>query len=97
MAVVIVTRFKGNQDFAPLLRQAAGILKKHGAASVRGGRCLVGPYAGQVIVATALADWTTYGKAMEGLMADPEWQALQAAATKDFELQDRSLIAAEDF
>jgi len=97
MAVVIVTRFKGNQDFAPLLKQAAAILKRHGAVSVRGGRCLVGPYAGQVIVATALADWTAYGKAMEGLMADPEWQTLQTTATQNFELQDRSLIAAQDF
>ena len=97
MAVVIVTRFKGNQDFAPLLKQAAAILKKHGATSVRGGRCHAGEYAGQVVVATAVADWATYGRVMQGLTADADWQRLQAEATKNFELQDRSLIAAEDF
>lgn len=97
MAVVIVTRFKGNQDFTPRMKQAAGILKKHGAKSVRGGRCHAGAYAGQVTIATAFSDWTSYGKGMDGLMADPEWQAFQVAATKEFELQDRSLIAAEDF
>jgi hypothetical protein len=97
MAVVIVTRFKGNPDFVPMLKEAAAILKKHGAMSVRGGRCYAGSYAGQVVVATALADWNAYGRLMQGLLADPDWQRLYQDTMTKFELKDRSLIAAEDF
>jgi hypothetical protein len=97
MAVIVVSRFKGNQDFVPLLKEAAAVLKKHGATSVRGGRCHAGEYAGQIVVATTLGDWTAYGRLMQSLTADADWQRLQAEATKNFELQDRSLIVAEDF
>jgi hypothetical protein len=97
MSVTIVTRFKGNQDHIPTMREAAAILKRHGAISVRGGRCLVGGYAGEVVVATTFADWTAYGRGMQGLMADPDWQKLQASVASVFQLQDRSLIASEDY
>lgn len=97
MAVVIVTRFKGTLDFVPMLKEAAAILKKHGAMSVRGGRCHAGSHAGHVVVATALADWNAYGRLMQGLTADPDWLRLFQDFSAKFELQDRSLIAAEDF
>jgi hypothetical protein len=97
MAVVIVTRLKGNENFGPTMQRAAGILKKHGAISVRGGRCHAGSYAGQIVVATALADWSAYGRLMQGLTTDPDWLAFYAEASKLFELQDRSLIEAQDF
>jgi hypothetical protein len=97
MSVTIVSRFKGNQDHTSTIREAAAILKRHGAVSVRGGRCLVGGYAGEVVVATTFADWTTYGRGMQGLMADAEWQKFQASTASAFELRDRSLIASEDF
>ncbi len=97
MAVVIVTRFKSNDDFVPTLQRAASILKKHGAISVRGGRCHAGAYAGQVVVATTLPDWTAYGRAMQGLTTDPEWLAFYAETSKRFELQERSLIDGQDF
>src|SRR5216684_2993499 len=97
MPVTIVSRFKGNQDHTPTVKEAAAILKRHGAMSVRGGRCLVGGYAGEVVVATTFADWTTYGNGMQGLMADADWQKFQAGVASAFELQDRSIIASEDF
>jgi hypothetical protein len=97
MPVVIVTRFKGHRDFAPLVREAAAILKKHGAASVRAGRCQAGPHAGHVTVATTMSDWTAYGRAMQGITSDPEWRRIYAEFGKNFELQERSVIAAKEF
>ena len=97
MPVTIVTRFKGKDDHTPFAKNAAAILKRHGAQWVRGGRCLVGGHTGEVMIATTFADWAAYGRAMQGLLADPDWQKLQAEVQRVFDVQDRSLIAAEDF
>jgi len=41
-------------------------------------------------------DWEAYGKAMQGLASDAEYQRRYAEASKVFELQGRALMVAED-
>jgi len=41
-------------------------------------------------------DWEAYGKAMQGLAGDAEYQRRYAEASKVFELQGRALMVAED-
>ena len=96
MAIVSVSRWKGNAQDTRLVKEVAPILKKHGAVSVRLGNCTVGPYAGQVFTTLTFTDWAAYGRAMQGLNADPDYQRIYAEASKIFELQDRSIIVVED-
>ena len=50
MAIVVISRWKGNYAQAlPIARQAAAILKRHGASAARIGRCHSGPDAGHII------------------------------------------------
>jgi hypothetical protein len=97
MAVTVVTRWKGNEDYRPRMKEAAAILKRHGAVSVRAGRCLSGEYSGQVIVAALYPDGATFGKSIDGLAADHAWQGFLAETLKVSELQDRSIIVGEEF
>jgi Domain of unknown function (DUF6854) len=97
MPIVVVTQLKGKGDHAPFAREAAALLKKHGALSVRVGRCIVGGYAGDVVAATAFADWAAYGRAMQALSTDPAWQKYLSEVSKAFDVQARSIIAGEDF
>jgi len=97
MAVVVVTRFKGNHDYRSHIREGAAILKRHGATTVRAGRCLAGEFAGQLTVVATLPDLAAFGKYAQALLADPEWQRFLAETAKTFELQDRSITVAEDF
>src|SRR5436305_1610303 len=96
MAVVQVSRWKGNAADTRLVKEIAPILKKHGAVSVRLGNCTVGPYAGQVFTVLTFADWAAYGRAMQGVNADPDYLRMYAEAIKTFELQDRSIMVVED-
>jgi hypothetical protein len=96
MAIVVVSRWKGNVQDTHLAREVAPVLKKHGVASMRLGICNVGPHAGQAFTVLTFPDWETYGKAMQSATADPEYQRLYAEATKTFELQERSIMVVED-
>jgi hypothetical protein len=42
------------------------------------------------------ADWATYGNAMQTMAADPDYQRLLADAAAGFDLQDRSIIVADE-
>jgi hypothetical protein len=95
MAIVVVSRWEGPSDLT-LARSAAPLFKKHGAEAVRIGTCYAGEYTGQLVVVLTYADWAAYGNAMQGMMADPDYQRLLADATTIFDLQDRSIIIAEE-
>lgn len=97
MAIIAQSRWKGNAEYQVLAKEAAVIAKKHGAISLRAGRCFSGEYTGQVVVSAAFPDWETYGRAMQALSTDAEWQRVFAEASKISELQDRSLIVDENF
>jgi hypothetical protein len=97
MAIINVSRWKGNLEQAmPIAREAASIVKKHGAASMRMGPCYSGPHAGQLYIAIAFANWESFGKAQQALAADADFQKLYAEALKLVELQERSLLMTED-
>ena len=98
MPIVVVSRWKGNYVQAlPIARQAAAILKGHGASSARIGPCHAGPDAGQIYTAVTYPDWASYGRAQQqSQAADSEFQRVLAEFTKILELQDRSLIVTEE-
>ncbi len=96
MAVTIVSRWKGRDDPMPLLREEAPFLKKHGAISIRNGRCFAGSYAGEIVCATTFADWITYAKAMEALAADPEYMRVYQHFCQNFEMTDRAILVDEE-
>jgi hypothetical protein len=97
MAIVVVSRWKASYEQAlPIARQGAAIIKRHGATSFRIGPCHSGPDAGQIYTAVAYPDWASYGRAQQALSADAEWQRLYGEALKIGELQDRSVIVAEE-
>ena len=97
MAVIIVTRFKGNHDHTALVKEGAAILKRHGVTSVRAGRIFSGQYAGQLTVAATQPDMAAFGRGAQGLLADEAWLKFLTEMSKVFELQDRSIIVSEDF
>jgi hypothetical protein len=97
MTILNVSRWKGNLEQAtPIAREAAAIVKKHGAVSVRIGPCYSGPHAGQFYVGIAFPDWATFGTAQQGLAADADFRRLYAEASKVVELQERSILVTED-
>jgi hypothetical protein len=97
MAIVTVSRWKGNQEQTlPLAREAAPILKRHGAISVRVGPCYAGPDAGQTYVAVTFLDWAAFGRAQQALSTDAQWQGLYGQVSKVAVLEDRSIIVAEE-
>ena len=96
MALVSVSRWKGNGQDTRLASQIAPVLKRHGAVAVRIGNCFAGAHAGQVFGVITFPDWETYGKAMQGLTADSEYQKILAELSSAFELQERSIMSVED-
>jgi hypothetical protein len=96
MAVVVVSRWKGNPQDMRIFREGAPNLKRHGAALIRVGQCWVGPHAGQIFGAITYPDWEAYGKSVQALLTDPESQRIYGEITKAFELQERSVLMVED-
>jgi len=96
MAVVAVSRWKGNVQDLSLAKEVAPLLKRAGAVGVRVGNCYAGAYAGQVFGILTFADWESYGKAMQALAADAEYQRVYGELTKTFELQERFVSVVED-
>jgi len=48
------------------------------------------------MVVVTYADWAAYGNGMKSMIVDPDYQRLLADATAGFDLQDRSIIVAEE-
>jgi hypothetical protein len=97
MAIVTVTRWKANiEQAAPIGREIALVLKRHGATSFRFGPCYAGGDAGKIYVAITYPDWATFGQTQQALATDVEYQRLFSEALKIGEMVDRSIIVAED-
>jgi hypothetical protein len=97
MAIIQVTRWKGNLAEAQrVTREAAPIVKRHGAVSIRIGPCYSGPHAGQLYIAIIFADWASFGRAQHALATDADFRGLYAEGLKAVELQERSLLVTED-
>ena len=97
MAVVVVARWKGNLEEAmPRVKEVAALLKARGAVSARIGRCHSGPHAGQVFSAVVFPDWENFGKAHDALATDHAMRTAYAEALKLLELQERSVLVADE-
>src|SRR5215471_5404503 len=68
------------------MREIAAIAKRHGAVSMRAGRCIAGPYTGQVVSAITFPDGAGFGRALDSMLADPEYQRFVAEVVKDSDL-----------
>ena len=58
-----------------MAREFAPLLKKHGALSLQVANWTGGTYAGQIFTGLTFRDWEAYGKAMQGLAGDAEYQS----------------------
>lgn len=97
MSVTLVSRWKGEGDHGALLKKEVPLLKKHGAISIKAGRCFSGSYAGELVCSAAFPDWVTYAKAIEALITDADYMKAWGEFTAKFELADRALIVGEEY
>ena len=75
--ITAVTRWKGNREDALRIgKQVAPILKKYGATTVRLGYCHSGEYTAQLLAVAIYPDWTTYGRVMQAISEDREYQGV---------------------
>ncbi len=67
------------EDLQKHIKKGSDLARKHGAENVTTLVTMAaGPTTGTVTVLTTTADWTSYGKVQDAMMADPEMQALMA-------------------
>lgn len=97
MSVTMVSRWKGKEDHTPLLKEEAPFLRRHGAISIRCGRCFAGSYAGELVCATTFPDWITYARAIEALVADSDYMRVYGEFVAKFEMTDRSIIMNDEY
>ena len=97
MPITVVTSFKIDRDQAlRLAGQAAPMMKRHGATTVRLGLCHSGAHTGTVSVVITYPDWQSYGKAVHGMYEDKAYQSLFAEVLKIGQLLDRSIMVMQD-
>lgn len=97
MSVTVLARWKGDpKDAAQAGKKAKPILEKHGAEMVRMSTFYSGAYTGQILVAIRYPDWKTYGKAMDKLAQDAQYQKLMAEVRKTSELLSRNVLVGLD-
>ena len=93
MAIVVVSRWKGNYEQAlPILREASPIMKEAGATSVVAGVCHAGPETNLIHTAVTYPDWATYGRVRE----NASFRRVLAEFLKVVEVHDRSFIVGEE-
>jgi hypothetical protein len=67
------------EDLQKHLKRGSDLVRKHGAENVTTLVTMAaGPATGTLTVLSSTADWTSYGKLQDAIMADPEMQALMA-------------------
>src|SRR6266705_168386 len=97
MSITVVSRWKGKlEDALPIAKEIVPLFKNQGALSLRLGYCHSGEFTGQVYAAIIFPDWATYGRAMQALSEDAQYQRIFAEALKIADLQDRSVIVTQD-
>jgi hypothetical protein len=88
LVITATSRWKGNREDALRIgKQIAPILKNHGATAMRLGYCYSGEYTGQLLAVVNFPDWATYGRAMQAISEDSQYQGLLSEALKIAELQ----------
>jgi hypothetical protein len=96
MPVSILSRWTAKQeDVLRIGRRAKSINEKNGG-EMRVAQIYTGPYTGQFMAAVRFPDWETYGKAMQAMSTDAEYQNLMAEAQQVGELHGRSILVSLD-
>jgi hypothetical protein len=78
MSITTFTRWKGGneKDMVQAAKEARKLFMKHGATAVQVHRFHNGPFMGEWLVSISYPDWSSYGKAQDGLASDASYQKL---------------------
>ncbi len=77
------------EDLQKHIKKGSDLARKHGAENVTTLVTMAaGPTTGTVTVLSSTADWTSYGKVQDALMADPEMLALMSDANSPVARED---------
>ena len=98
MTVTTFTRWKGGKpdDMVNAAKTARSHIMKHGAEMVRLSRFQTGQFVGEWLVVVRYADWTSYGKAQDGLAKDAGYQKLLGQVSGMAELTGRNVLVGFD-
>lgn len=97
MAINMILCRTGKPAGERLRKDAAAVWKKHGAVSLRIGSYHSGAYAGQTLVVITYPDWTTYGRAMQGISEDADFKRIIGEIDKTTPLEERHLTVTEEY
>ncbi|MES2713030.1 MAG: hypothetical protein V4653_15730 [Pseudomonadota bacterium] len=94
MTISTLTRWKGGtaDDMVSVTTSARELMVLHGAEAVSLSRFHTGPFMGEWLITARYPDWTTYGRAQDGLALDPSYQDLFGRVSGFAELAGRELV-----
>ena len=97
-AISQLTRYKSknHDEMVKAAKQAKAIYERHGAELFRVSRFYTGQWAGEWLAVVRYKSWAAYGKAMEGLAEDAEFQKLIAHVLSVAELTGRVITVGID-
>jgi hypothetical protein len=98
MAINLVTHRKGGkpEDVITATKQLRALVMKHGAEDLQLFTEIAGPDAGQWALVIRFKDWESYGRALAGATADPQFSATLGAVESLSEITSRRLVAGVD-
>lgn len=97
MPVVSVSRWQIDQNEAlQIARDAAPMIKQHGAQTVSFGRIQTGDQAGQVTIVVTYANYEQLGQALEKARNDQQYLQLHTRALKAGRLISRNIVLTEE-
>jgi hypothetical protein len=98
MSIAQFTRFKSDkpEEMVKAAKRAKALFEKHGAEFLRLSRFHTGIWAGEWLAVSRFSSWAAYGKAMEGLANDAEFQKLLADMHSFSELTARNITVGVD-
>jgi hypothetical protein len=97
MSITVVTRFKIDRaEGLKLAREAAPMLKAHGAMAMRIGYCYSGENTGHMVTVLIYNDWEAFGRALEARAKDASYQALFSQVLNVGELVDRTIMETQE-
>ncbi len=98
MAVVVMTRYSGGDRESAIARskRAKGFVEKAGAEWLRLAEIHTGVHAGHRLVSIRYPDWVTYGKVMQSLAGDAEFQKLMSEVRANAKLEERTVLVSMD-
>lgn len=99
MTINLVTYRKGGKpaEMAAAAKRLKAFALKRGAEGLQLSTVIAGPDAGQWVLVLGFANWESYGRAMAGMVGDPEFEATLAQLEAAGETVSRRLLTGIDF